>query len=62
FAFDIFDEALKKTRKTSEFFEILNRRVISYPRNPLFPDLGLHTIIADKLVMHLFWKKEMIQI
>lgn len=48
FAFDIFDEALKKTRKTSEFFEILNKRVISYPRNPLFPDLGLHTIIADK--------------
>ena len=47
FAFDIFDEALKKTRKTSEFFEILNKRVISYPRNPLFPDLGLHTIIAD---------------
>lgn len=48
FAFDIFDEALKKTRKASEFFEILNKRVISYPRNPLFPDLGLHTIIADK--------------
>lgn len=48
FAFDIFDEALKKTRKTSDFFEILNKRVISYPRNPLFPDLGLHTIIADK--------------
>ena len=48
FAFDIFDEALKKTRKKSEFFEILNKRVISYPRNPLFPDLGLHTIIADK--------------
>jgi hypothetical protein len=48
FAFDIFDEALKKTRKTSEFFEFLNKRVISYPRNPLFPDLGLHTIIADK--------------
>ncbi|WP_459481473.1 C45 family peptidase [Clostridium saccharoperbutylacetonicum] len=48
FAFDIFDEALKKTRKTSEFFEILNKRIISYPRNPLYPDLGLHTIIADK--------------
>lgn len=48
FAFDIFDEALKKTRKASEFFEILNKRVISYPRNPLFPNLGLHTIIADK--------------
>ena len=47
-AFDIFDEALKKAKKTSEFFEILNKRVISYPRNPLFPDLGLHTIIADK--------------
>lgn len=48
FTFDIFDEALKKTRKSSEFFQILNNRVISYPRNPLFPDLGLHTIIADK--------------
>lgn len=48
FAFDVFDEALKKTRKASEFFKILNKRVISYPRNPLFPDLGLHTIIADK--------------
>lgn len=48
FAFDIFDEVLKKTRKTSEFFEILNKKVISYPRNPLFPDLGLHTITADK--------------
>lgn len=48
FAFDTFDEALKKTRKTSEFFEFLNKRVISYPRNPLYPDLGLHTIIADK--------------
>ena len=48
FAFDIFDEVIKKTRKTSDFFEILNKRVISYPRNPLFPDLGLHTIIADK--------------
>ena len=22
--------------------------MISYPRNPLFPDLGLHTMIADK--------------
>ena len=48
FAFDIFDEALKKTRKAFEFFEILNKRVISYPRNPLFPALGLHTMIADK--------------
>jgi hypothetical protein len=48
FAFDTFDEALKKTRKTSDFFEILNKRVISYPRSPLYPDLGLHTIIADK--------------
>lgn len=47
-AFDIFDEALKKTRKSSEFFEILGKRVISYPRNPLFPELGLHTMIADK--------------
>ena len=33
---------------TPEFFEILNKRVISYPRNPLFPALGLHTMIADK--------------
>ena len=48
FAFDVFDETLKKTRKASEFFEVLNNRIISYPRNPLFPDLGLHTMIADK--------------
>lgn len=48
FAFDIFDEVLKKTRKSSEFFEIPEKRVISYPRNPLFPDLGLHSMIADK--------------
>jgi hypothetical protein len=48
FAFDILDEALKKTKKASEFFEILNKRVIVFPRNPLFPDFGLHTIIADK--------------
>ena len=47
FAFDIFEEALKKTRKSSEFFEIPNKRAISYPRNPLYPDLGLHTMIAD---------------
>lgn len=48
FAFDILDEALKETRKASEFFKILNKRVISYPRNPLYPDLGLHTMITDK--------------
>ena len=48
FAFDILDEALKKTKKASEFFEVLNKRVLSYPRNPLFPDLGLHTMTADK--------------
>jgi len=48
FAFDIFDEALKKSKKASKFFEILNNRVIVFPRNPLFPDFGLHTIIADK--------------
>ena len=47
-AFDIFDEALKKKGRTSEFWGILDKRVISYPRNPLYPDLGLHTIIADK--------------
>ncbi len=46
--FDIFDEALKKTKKASEFHETLERRVITYPKNPLFPDIGLHTIIADK--------------
>ena len=47
-AFAIFEEALKNTRKASEFFGILHNRVLSYPRNPLYPDLGLHTIIADK--------------
>lgn len=48
FAFDMFDETLKKSKKASDFFEIINNRVIVYPRNPLFPDFGLHTIIADK--------------
>ena len=48
FAFDVFAETIRKARKASEFFEILNNRVLSYPRNPLFPDLGLHTMIADK--------------
>jgi len=48
FAFDIFDEVLKKTRNTSEFFNVLDKRVISYPGNPLYPELGLHTMIADK--------------
>ena len=48
FAFDILDEALKKTGKASDFFNISNKRVISYPRNPLYPDLCLHTMIADK--------------
>lgn len=47
-AFDIFDEALKKTQDTTGFLELLNKRVIMFPRNPLFPDFGLHTIIADK--------------
>ena len=47
-AFEIFDEVLNKTKKASEFFEILNNRVIVYPVNPLYPNLGLHTIIADK--------------
>lgn len=47
-AFNILDEVLKKIKKSSEFFEILNKRVISYPKNPLYPDLGLHTMIADK--------------
>lgn len=48
FIFDIFDEALTNTSKTSDFHKILNNRLVTYPRNPLFPDLGLHTIIADK--------------
>ena len=48
FAFDIFDEVLKKTRKASEFYEVSGKRVISYPRNPLYPELGLHTMIADQ--------------
>lgn len=57
FAFDIFDEALKKA---TEFFEFLNKRVISYPRNPMFPDLGYIHLSRIKLEMHLFWKKEII--
>ncbi|MDF2589981.1 MAG: linear amide hydrolase, choloylglycine hydrolase family, partial [Anaerocolumna sp.] len=48
FAFDIFDESLKETKKASEFFKILNNRIVVFPNNPLFPGFGLHTIIADK--------------
>lgn len=48
FAFDIFDESLRETEKASEFFEILNNRIVVFPSNPLFPGFGLHTIIADK--------------
>ncbi|MDF2950415.1 MAG: linear amide hydrolase, choloylglycine hydrolase family [Sedimentibacter sp.] len=48
FAFDIFDESIKETKKVSEFSEILNNRIIVFPGNPLFPGFGLHTIIADK--------------
>ena len=48
YAFDLLDEVLKKAKKSSDSFEILNKRVISYPRNPLYPNLGLHTMIADK--------------
>ena len=33
FAFDILDEALKKTKKASEFFEVLNKRVLSYQKS-----------------------------
>lgn len=47
-AFAIFDDVLKNCRKASEFMEILKKRNISYPRNPLFPDLDLHTMIADQ--------------
>lgn len=47
-AFDIFDEALRKTEKASEFFEILKNRTVEFPNNPLFPGYGLHTLIADK--------------
>jgi hypothetical protein len=48
FAFDIFDESLKETKKASEFLGFLNSRKIVFPNNPLFPGFGLHTIIADK--------------
>ncbi len=48
FALDIFDEVLKKSKKASQFFEILNNRIITFPINPLHPDHGLHTIVADK--------------
>lgn len=48
FAFVIFDESIKKINKASEFFEVLNNRIIVFPNNPLFPGYGLHTLIADK--------------
>ena len=48
YAFSIFGDVIKKTGKASEFNEISGGRVIAYPRNPLYPHLGLHTLVADK--------------
>lgn len=48
YVFDIFDKGLKKTHSISDMYEMINDKVIKYPKNPLYPDIGLHTILADK--------------
>ena len=57
FTFDIFDEALKKQEKHLNFLRFLIKSNL-IQRNPLFPALGLHTMIADKTGdAFVFWKE-----
>ncbi len=47
--FDIVEESLRVGDKVADFLAILNNRKAFYSvKNPSFPDLGLHTIVADK--------------
>ncbi len=47
--FDVVEEALRVGDKVSDFLDILNNRKAFYSvKNPSFPNLGLHTIIADQ--------------
>lgn len=47
--FDVVEESLRTGDKVSDFLNILNNRKAYYSvSNPSFPNLGLHTIIADQ--------------
>lgn len=48
YAFDVIGESLKAGANVSDFFDILNNRNVFYSTNPLFPEMGCHTIIADQ--------------
>jgi penicillin V acylase-like amidase (Ntn superfamily) len=48
FVFDVIEESLRVGGKVSDFLDILNNRNAFFSTNPLFPNMGLHTIIADK--------------
>lgn len=46
--FDVIEKSLRVGEKVSDFLDILNDRHAFYTTNPQFPNMGLHTIIADK--------------
>lgn len=47
--FDVIEESLRVGDKVSDFLDILNNRNAFYSvKNPFFPNMGLHTIVADK--------------
>lgn len=48
YAFDVIEKSLKAENKVSDFLDILNNRNVFFSTNPLFPNMGLHTLIADK--------------
>ncbi|MFV0399884.1 MAG: choloylglycine hydrolase [Oscillospiraceae bacterium] len=48
FAFDVFEEALRERDSLPGFFDALNNRSVFFPSNPLFPNMGVHAIIADQ--------------
>lgn len=48
FVFDVIEESLSVGDKVSDFLDILNNRNAFFSTNPFFPNMGLHTIIADK--------------
>ena len=47
--FDVAEQSLRVGNKVSDFLDVLNNRNAFYSvKNPFFPNMGLHTIIADK--------------
>ena len=48
YAFDVVEESLRVGGKVSDFLDILNNRNAFYSRNPFYPNMGLHTMIANK--------------